>query len=76
LVKYQSRRNIEFFLIITFNLRDTGKKEYIDFISSTLKQLGEVGIKKDEVEEYYLADEIEGHPPNLRRLKFCVPSSC
>lgn len=73
LIAYQARLRTAFFLVLTFHLRDTGKDDYDTFIRSTLKAVpASKGIS--EVKDFYLAPIIKGQPPNLRRLRFCVPA--
>lgn len=74
LVRYQSKQRASFFLILTFNTRDAGKAEYDSFIASTLKFLEGKGQDVAKLRKYYTATSIKGHPPNLRRLRFCVPT--
>jgi len=74
LIEFQAKLKTTFIMIITFALRDTGKDDYDDFIIETLEQLGKVKIDTSDLRKYYLADDIEGQPPNLRRLRFCLPA--
>jgi len=74
LVEFQAKHGNPFILIITFNLRDTGGDDYNSFIIQTLNPLGELRISVEELIEFYTTDEVGGQPPNLRRLRFCVPT--
>jgi hypothetical protein len=73
IIDHQGRNSCPFFLILTFNLRDTGRDDYVRFISETLDGLDTFEFDTRALRNYYLADEHEGQPPNLRRLRFCVP---
>lgn len=74
LIEFQAKFESPFVLIVTFNLRDTGRDHYDSFITETLGQLDSLRIDTLEVKEFYTATDIEGQPPNLRRLRFCVPT--
>jgi hypothetical protein len=74
LISYQARHSASFILIVTFSTRDTGKSEYEKFILETLKFLSTSGSNVKEVKSFYTAKNIPGHPSNLRRLRFCVPT--
>jgi hypothetical protein len=74
LIEFQAKHKNPFVLIITFNLRDTGKDDYDSFIAEALNHLDSLGIDTSEVRDFYTASEIKGQPPNLRRLRFCVPT--
>src|SRR5690606_35167018 len=74
LINLEARHKQGFLLILTFNLRDTGADEYEYFIRETLGRLQEVA-KTDTANllKWYLEDTDADQPPNLRRLRFCVP---
>jgi hypothetical protein len=74
LMEFQARHKQPFILIITFNLRDTGKDDYESFIAEALNQLERNNLDVSKVRSYYMAKEVKGQPPNLRRLRFCVPA--
>lgn len=75
LVLFQARQKNPFLLIITFNLRDTGKDDYDQFIAETLIALDNIDIKTDELREFYLGKGVRAEQPaNLRRLRFCLPT--
>lgn len=73
LIAFQARHSMPFLLLITFNLRDTGGDEYDSFISEVLRQIGLAGIQVSTLERYYF-EAAKGQPPQLRRLRFCVPA--
>lgn len=74
LINYQAKHKHPFTLIITFNLRDTGIEHYNAFIEETLHVLNKLNIDTSELRDYYLSPEVDNQPPNLRRLRFCVPT--
>lgn len=73
LIRFQARHNRSFMLIITFQLRDTGREHYLDFINATLDQLSEQGVDVTKTRDWYTVEGTKSPSPTLRRLKFCVP---
>lgn len=74
LVSFQSRHRQPFMMMVTFNTRDRGINEYRKFIVETLAFLSTMaGTDTNDIERYYLAKKVQGQPPSLRNLRFCVP---
>ena len=74
LIRFQARQRSSFILIVTFNTRDTGKSEYDRFVAETLAFLDYSGADTAELRRFYTAKTVKGQPPNLRRLRFCIPT--
>jgi len=72
-IQFQSRHNHSFMLIITFELRDTGRDHYLEFINTTLELLSSQGVDVAKTKEWYTAEKGKHPSPTLRRMKFCVP---
>lgn len=73
LIAFQARHGMPFLLIVTFNLRDAGGDEYDAFILEVLDQIKRMGIQVSDLQRYY-TEAAKGQPPQLRRLRFCVPA--
>lgn len=74
LISFQSRHSNPFILLLTFQLRDTGKEEYLRFISDTLDNLAKSNVDVDEVRQFYSKEgTINKQPFVLRCLRFCIP---
>lgn len=74
LIKFQSRHKNPFTIILTFNLRDTGGKDYDKFIKEVLSRFDNKNPTVSKLKQFYTAKEIKNQPLNLRRLRFCVPT--
>jgi len=76
LIEWQGRHRKPFLLIVTFNLRDQGNIDatYDKYIKDTLGEAAKWGLDISEVQNYYLTENIRNQPPNLRRLRFCIPT--
>ena len=74
LISFQARQQTSFILFVTFNTRDAGRNEYDKFITETLRFLQSSGADTADLERFYKAKTIPGQPPNLRRLRFCLPT--
>jgi hypothetical protein len=76
LIKWQARHKKPFLVIVTFNLRDQGNMDetYDKFIKDTLKEVSNFSLDISDVQNYYLAENVRNQPPNLRRLRFCIPT--
>lgn len=73
LISYQSKYEDPFVMLLTFATRDSGADDYDMFIESTLNAIGEAGFETSKLRRFYLATNPRSVPPQLRRLKFCVP---
>ncbi|HMH09792.1 MAG TPA: hypothetical protein VK553_03730 [Candidatus Nitrosopolaris rasttigaisensis] len=75
LINFQAKQKTAFLLILTFALRDTGKDDYDSFITETLDHLNKLGINTSALRKHYTStrSRVAEQPPNLRRLRFCVP---
>ena len=58
-------------LVTTYQIRDTGAKDYDTFIRNTFKAMGET--VSEEVKKYYLDSNYAEHSHHLRRMRFCIP---
>jgi hypothetical protein len=74
LITSQSRFKNKFLLVLTFALRDTGREDYDQFIVESLSRLKDLGVNVEEVQDFYMTDKVVGQPPNLRKLRYCVPT--
>lgn len=74
LIAFQAKQKTSFILVVTFSTRDAGRSEYGKFISETLKFLEASGNDVSEITRFYTAKTVKGQPPNLRRLRFCIPT--
>ncbi len=78
LIGFQARHKHPFTLILTFNIRDTGRGEYDAFITDTLQGLKNAGVDTAPISDFYLYSPAKKQKrqqsPQLRRLRFCVPT--
>ena len=75
LVAFQSQHRTPFLLLLTFNLRDTGRDDYETFIDETLGGAASHGWDTTELLKFYNTESgSSSQPLNLRRLRFCVPA--
>ncbi|MGI8687243.1 MAG: hypothetical protein ACR2M3_01575 [Thermomicrobiales bacterium] len=81
LVDFQARRQRSFFLLVTYQIKDTGADEYDKYIdgtlstlSDTLTSLGRSTANVTNVRNFYLAKgSLSGQSPHLRRYRFSIP---
>jgi hypothetical protein len=75
LISYQARHQAGFILLLTFNLRDSGRDDYLDFISDAMRQLSAANVDISEINRFYTSNKkVNDQPPNLIRMRFCVPA--
>lgn len=74
IINFQARRRLPFFLLLTFNLRDTGHDDYDTFIREALSELEARNVDVSEIMRFYLSKRVRDQPPQLRRLRFSVPA--
>lgn len=77
LLRYQEQFRKPFYILVTYNLRDTGAGEYRRFVADTLSQLADnQNIKPDNLEKvksFYQSEENDTIPASLRRIRFSLP---
>jgi hypothetical protein len=76
IIRFQAKHKQPFWLLATFNLRDTGADDYDSFLQETFSHLEtDIGVDTSILRAFYLSEgSKDGQPRQLRRLRLCFPA--